>query len=123
MDLGEPELAEPMIHKFLGRIIELSMQKFSSNVIEKVCPFQIQRPIPSGLTLAQCIRVSSKETRALMVKEIVNPPELEKLIRDSYANYVIQTAVCHKFPSCPPKLTTNLPSSSWTTQKRTAGRC
>ncbi|KAF3161030.1 hypothetical protein TWF106_002013 [Orbilia oligospora] len=75
LDLGEPELAEPMIHKFLGRIIELSMQKFSSNVIEK------------------CIRVSSKETRALMVKEIVNPPELEKLIRDSYANYVIQTAL------------------------------
>ncbi|KAF3941188.1 hypothetical protein ABW19_dt0201326 [Dactylella cylindrospora] len=75
LDLGEPELAEPLIHKFLGRISELSMQKFSSNVIEK------------------CIRVSEKETRTRMIKEIINPPELEKLIRDSYANYVIQTAL------------------------------
>ncbi|KAK6528666.1 hypothetical protein TWF694_003914 [Orbilia ellipsospora] len=75
LDLGEPDLAEPLIHKFLGRISELSMQKFSSNVIEK------------------CIRVSEKETRASMIKEIINPPELEKLIRDSYANYVIQTAL------------------------------
>ncbi|EPS45219.1 hypothetical protein H072_793 [Dactylellina haptotyla CBS 200.50] len=75
LDLGEPDLAEPLIHKFLGRISELSMQKFSSNVIEK------------------CIRVSEKETRALMIKEITHPPELEKLMRDSYANYVIQTAL------------------------------
>ncbi|KAK6341072.1 hypothetical protein TWF696_009380 [Orbilia brochopaga] len=75
LDLGQPDLAEPLIHKFLGRISDLSMQKFSSNVIEK------------------CIRVSEKETRALMIKEIINPPELEKLIRDSYANYVIQTAL------------------------------
>jgi hypothetical protein len=28
-----------------------------------------------------------------MIEELLDPTELEKLLRDSYANYVIQTAV------------------------------
>jgi len=36
VDLADPMLSEPLILKFRGRVCELSKQKFSSNVIEKV---------------------------------------------------------------------------------------
>lgn len=36
VDLADPMLSEPLILKFRGRVCDLSKQKFSSNVIEKV---------------------------------------------------------------------------------------
>lgn len=56
------------------------MQKFSSNVIEK------------------CIRVAEIVTRKLYVDEFLNKERLEKLLRDSYANYVVQTALDYADP-------------------------
>jgi len=37
VDLNEDKFTAPLIACFAGNIIELSRQKFSSNVIEKVC--------------------------------------------------------------------------------------
>lgn len=37
VDLNEMQFSEPLILQFRGRVCELSKQKFSSNVIEKVC--------------------------------------------------------------------------------------
>jgi hypothetical protein len=74
LDLEEPAFIEPLCHNFKGSVVFLSKQKFSSNVIEK------------------CIRVASEESRRLLIQEIVPPSELEKLLRDSFANYVVQTA-------------------------------
>jgi hypothetical protein len=58
----------------------LSVQKFSSNVIEK------------------CIRVAEPETRKALIAELLNRNRLEKLLRDSFANYVVQTALDYAEP-------------------------
>jgi hypothetical protein len=75
LDLSEPCFTEPLCRAFYGEIPALSRQKFSSNVIEK------------------CIRCASNETRREIVREIMVPPVLDKLLRDGFANYVVQTAM------------------------------
>lgn len=77
LDLGDPQFINMVVHRFMGNVCLLSTQKFSSNVIEK------------------CIRVSCPVQRHLLVQELVDvcASGLEKLLRDSYANYVVQTAL------------------------------
>jgi hypothetical protein len=73
LDLNDARFSEPLIRTFIGNVCSLSVQKFSSNVIEK------------------CIRVADPEIRKALVAEVLNRSRLEKLLRDSYGNYVIQT--------------------------------
>ncbi|KAI9852044.1 MAG: hypothetical protein M1838_002013 [Thelocarpon superellum] len=75
LDLGEPSYTEPLIRGFVGHVAALSKQKFSSNVIEK------------------CLRTADPAMKQLLVEEMLQPNELERMLRDSYANYVIQTAM------------------------------
>ncbi|KAI1869446.1 hypothetical protein JX265_006536 [Neoarthrinium moseri] len=77
IDLNEPAFTEPLVTKFQGRISQLSRHKFSSNVIEK------------------CLRCASEPSRDRMVQELLVPGELERLLRDNYGNYVVQTALDH----------------------------
>jgi len=46
----------------------------------------------------QCIRVAEPDTRAALIDEMVNRLRLEKLLRDSYANYVVQTSLDYAEP-------------------------
>ncbi|OCK77345.1 ARM repeat-containing protein [Lepidopterella palustris CBS 459.81] len=80
LDLNEQSFTRPLCLGFRSQVAELSKQKFSSNVIEK------------------CIRVADMETRRVLIEELLEPIELEKLLRDSYANYVIQTALDYAPP-------------------------
>ncbi|KAK9717865.1 hypothetical protein K7432_005894 [Basidiobolus ranarum] len=80
LDLGEDHFSNSLIRTFWGSVCVLSIQKFSSNVIEK------------------CIRVADNETRRGLIKELLNPEQLEKLLRDSFANYVVQTALDYADP-------------------------
>jgi Pumilio-family RNA binding repeat len=80
VDLAEPAFTEPLCLSFRGKIPALSKQKFSSNVMEK------------------CIRVADTNTKRTMIEEMVNPNELEKMLRDSFANYVVQTAMEYADP-------------------------
>lgn len=75
LDLAIPEYTALVIHQFMGRVCALSVQKFSSNVIEK------------------CIRNAEKQTRRQLIQELLNRDRLDLLIRDSYANYVVQTCL------------------------------
>ncbi|KAF2736884.1 ARM repeat-containing protein [Polyplosphaeria fusca] len=75
LDLNEPSFTNPMCLGFQVNIAELSKQKFSSNVIEK------------------CIRCADMPTKRVLIEELMNLGELESLMRDSYGNYVIQTAL------------------------------
>ncbi|ORZ17150.1 armadillo-type protein [Absidia repens] len=75
LELGNPQFSDGLIRRFIGHTCYLSAQKFSSNVIEK------------------CIRVASPDTRKLLIAEFIDPPAMEKLLRDSFANYVIQTSL------------------------------
>ncbi|KAH7117974.1 armadillo-type protein [Dendryphion nanum] len=75
LDLNEPSFTNPLCLGLAEKVAELSKQKFSSNVIEK------------------CIRCADMSTKRVLVEELMDREELEKLMRDSYGNYVIQTAL------------------------------
>ncbi|KKK24846.1 RNA-binding protein [Aspergillus ochraceoroseus] len=75
LDLAEPHFTEPLCQAFRGNIPALSKQKFSSNVIEK------------------CLRTAEMPIRRQMIEEMLSGVELEKMLRDSFANYVVQTAM------------------------------
>ncbi|KAF9095866.1 hypothetical protein BGX27_001210 [Mortierella sp. AM989] len=75
LDLADNRFTDALIRRFIGSVCVLSVQKFSSNVIEK------------------CIRVAEPDTRKFLIEEMVNKARLDKLLRDSYANYVVQTAL------------------------------
>ncbi|CAD0091779.1 unnamed protein product [Aureobasidium mustum] len=90
LDLGEPAFSQPLAQSFLGNVAALSRQKFSSNVIEK------------------SIRTGDDATRRALIDEIMNPADLEKLLRDSYANYVVQTAMDYADPETKARLIDNI---------------
>ncbi|KAM3482290.1 hypothetical protein MY8738_004016 [Beauveria namnaoensis] len=75
IDLNEPTFTEPVVATFQGCIGQLSRHKFSSNVIEK------------------CLRCAQPPSKDMIVEEMLVPAEIERLLRDSFANYVIQTAL------------------------------
>ncbi|KAI1825724.1 ARM repeat-containing protein [Xylaria intraflava] len=77
IDLNEPTFTGPLSQKFLGKIGVLSRHKFSSNVVEK------------------CLRCASEEAKDRMVAELLVPGEMERLLKDSFGNYVVQTALEH----------------------------
>lgn len=75
LDLKEPEFSEPLIRTFIGHVCMLSQQKFSSNVMEK------------------CLRFAGPETQRTLIDELIHSTDLGIMLRDPYANYVIQTAL------------------------------
>lgn len=80
LDLGIENYSSQLIRHFFGHVCSLSMQKFSSNVIEK------------------CIRVAQSDIRSVLIQEIMNKDKLVELMRDSYANYVVQTSLDYALP-------------------------
>lgn len=72
LDLNDNRFSDGVIRQFMGNVCALSVQKFSSNVIEK------------------CIRVAEHSTRKMLIDELLNRSRLEKLLRDSYGNYCVQ---------------------------------
>eukprot|EP00752_Nemacystus_decipiens_P010475 g9333.t1 len=66
------EEAEILVNVPIGKVAMLSMQKFSSNVIEK------------------CMDRASEEMIVKYVHELADPTAMRPLLQDQYANYVIQ---------------------------------
>jgi len=75
IDLNQEAFTEPLVRQFQGRITSLSRHKFSSNVVEK------------------CLRCASDNSKDMIVDELLTPGEMLNLLRDNFANYVIQTAL------------------------------
>lgn len=86
IDLAEPAFTDPLCYSFQGSIPTLSKQKFSSNVIEK------------------CLRGAQPSVARMMIEEMLNANELEKMLSDSFANYVVQTALEYADPETKTKL-------------------
>jgi hypothetical protein len=86
LDLNEPIFTEPLVAMFQGRVGQLSKQKFSSNVIEK------------------CLRCAQEPSKDMLIEEMLQPAELDRLLRDSFANYVIQTALDYANPAMKTRL-------------------
>ncbi|KAF8499091.1 ARM repeat-containing protein [Russula emetica] len=80
LDLNDNRFSDAVIRQFIGNVCALSVQKFSSNVIEK------------------CVRVAEHTTRKILIEELLNRTRLEKLLRDSYGNYCVQTALDYAEP-------------------------
>jgi len=66
------DIREAIVRRLLGNLSKLSVQKFSSIVVEK------------------CIQLADPHTRRLMIVELTNVARLPRLLKDPYANYVIQ---------------------------------
>ena len=81
LDLNDNRFSDAVIRQFIGNVCALSVQKFSSNVIEK------------------CIRVAEHNTRKMLIDELLNRNRLEKLLRDSFGNYCVQTALDYAEPT------------------------
>ncbi|KAJ7480117.1 ARM repeat-containing protein [Mycena galericulata] len=81
LDLNDNRFSDAVIRQFTGNVCALSVQKFSSNVIEK------------------CVRVAEHNTRKMLIEELLNRTRLEKLLRDSYGNYCVQTALDYAEPN------------------------
>ncbi|XP_072971370.1 uncharacterized protein [Typha angustifolia] len=58
-----------------GHYSSLSMQKYSSNVVEK------------------CLKLAEDARRVKIIQELMNSPELLRMSQDQYGNYVIQSAL------------------------------
>ena len=80
LDLNDTNFTNPICYSLQSRVVELSRHKFSSNVIEK------------------CIRHSAPNVATMMIEEMLGPAEIERMLRDSFANYVIQTSLDHAQP-------------------------
>ena len=72
---GKTEEADRITRCVLGRVSELSCQKYSSNVIEKI------------------LSCATTNVRGEIIVEIANSAKLRELLHDKYANYVIQKAL------------------------------
>ena len=76
-DQGETSFSQLLCQTFLGKIADLSKQKFSSNVIEK------------------CIRIAEMDTKHQMIEELISSPSFDQVADDAFGNYVVQTAWDH----------------------------
>ncbi|KAJ2891763.1 hypothetical protein MKZ38_010730 [Zalerion maritima] len=81
IDLNEASFTEPLVVMFGGQVVGLSRHKFSSNVIEK------------------CLRCSTDTSKDMIVNEILQGTKIDQMLRDSFANYVVQTALEYATPS------------------------
>lgn len=64
-----------LAQQFEGKYIHLSMQKFSSNVVEK------------------CLKVFKEADKATIILELLAAPHFERLLQHPYANYVVYSAL------------------------------
>ncbi|RVX12942.1 Pumilio-like 12 [Vitis vinifera] len=58
-----------------GNYGDLSLQKYSSNVVEK------------------CLQHAGDEHRHCIIRELINNPRIDQIMQDPYGNYVIQAAL------------------------------
>ncbi|EOY16020.1 Pumilio 7, putative [Theobroma cacao] len=74
IELKVPSAIGNLLSQFKGHYVQLSMQKFSSHVVEK------------------CLKHFS-ESRSQIIRELISVGHFEHLLQDPFANYVIQSAL------------------------------
>ncbi|KAL6966226.1 Pumilio 12 [Sarracenia purpurea var. burkii] len=75
--LHVPWATVDILDQLEGNFGDLSMQKYSSNVVEK------------------CLKYAGEEHRSSIIRELINNPRLDQIMQDPYGNYVIQAALNH----------------------------
>lgn len=76
LELGQADSSRAVMNQLQGHYAELSMQKFSSNVVEK------------------CLKLGGLDPeREIIIHELMTSSLLPRLLQDSYGNYVVQSAL------------------------------
>ncbi|CAL9067662.1 putative pumilio homolog 7, chloroplastic isoform X1 [Musa acuminata AAA Group] len=75
LDLKNSLAVGNLASQFEGKYVQLSIQKFSSNVVEK------------------CLKILGEDDRATIILELISVSHFEQLLQDPYANYVIKSAL------------------------------
>ncbi|KAH8930321.1 ARM repeat-containing protein [Atractiella rhizophila] len=75
LDLSDGGFTKAIVRRFLGKIRDLSVQKLSSNVVEK------------------CIRVADPIAKRAIIDEILADNFVKRLLLDELGNYICQTAL------------------------------
>ncbi|KAI4368568.1 hypothetical protein MLD38_017112 [Melastoma candidum] len=75
LDKDDPRATEDVLDHLEGHLVDLSMQKYSSNVVES------------------CLKLAREERRACVIQELIGSPRLDQILQDPYGNYVIQSAI------------------------------
>lgn len=74
-ELRLPWATIDILDRLEGNYADLSMQKFSSHVVEK------------------CLKYAGDEHRTRLIQEVIENPRLDQIMQDPYGNYVIQVAL------------------------------
>lgn len=85
--MGDESISGRLLAALKGSLVELSLQKFSSNVVEKFL-----KP-GDGIT---------RQHRETVVREIIQSPLLARLLNDNFGNYVMQSALSVTAEEQPP---------------------
>ena len=80
LELRRPELTRGIGQALQGSFADLSLQKFSSNVIEK------------------CLKAGDPLLVGMVMREICGAKSLGQLLHDPFANYVVQTLLTEVLP-------------------------
>ncbi|EFJ45258.1 pumilio family protein [Volvox carteri f. nagariensis] len=76
LELGHLETCTQVVSALRGSFSSLSLQKFSSNVVER------------------CLKLGGMDAeREAIVRELIAPTSLSRLLQDGFGNYVIQSAL------------------------------
>ncbi|XP_039130111.1 pumilio homolog 12-like isoform X2 [Dioscorea cayenensis subsp. rotundata] len=75
LDQEVPWVTSNILYQLEGSYADLSMQKCSSNVVEK------------------CVRLAGEEMRIRIIQELMCSPLLPHILQDPFGNYVIQTVL------------------------------
>ena len=99
LDMGLDGISYRVMNNLRGSYPMLSLQKFSSNVIEKVNNRSVSQcaPRPSvsnarccSIHDRQCVQMAPPDMLGHILTEIEQAGQLEALLRDQYGNYVVQ---------------------------------
>ncbi|XP_030511237.2 pumilio homolog 12 isoform X1 [Cannabis sativa] len=74
-DLRLPWATSLLLDQLEGSFGDLSMQKHSSNVVEK------------------SLKLCNEEGRSRIIHELINNPKLDQIMQDPYGNYAVQAAI------------------------------
>lgn len=74
-DLQLPWATVDILNQLEGNYADLSVQKFSSNVVEK------------------CLHYAGEDYQPRVIQELIDNPRLDQIMLDPYGNYVIQAAL------------------------------
>ena len=75
LDMDNEYIIASVTRSFCGNLLELAMNKFSSNVLEK------------------CLKKGQPESRLPVLRELCDPRIMPQLLQDQFANYVVQTSL------------------------------